>query len=83
MAEHDFQTVASETVYSGKILALRTDAVRMPGGVTAEREVVEHDGAVGVDEAQRRIDQTETLERGVDEPRGAQKPDPGVDADEE
>lgn len=48
MADHDFQTVASETVYSGKILALRTDEVRMPGGVTAEREVVEHYGAVAV-----------------------------------
>lgn len=48
VAEHDFETVASETVYSGKILALRTDQVRMPGGVTAEREVVEHYGAVAV-----------------------------------
>ena len=48
VAEHDFETVASETVYSGKILALRTDEVRMPGGVTAEREVVEHYGAVAV-----------------------------------
>ncbi len=48
VAEHEFETVASETVYSGKILALRTDEVRMPGGVTAEREVVEHYGAVAV-----------------------------------
>ena len=48
MAEHAFETVASETVYSGKILALRTDEVRMPGGDTAEREVVEHYGAVAV-----------------------------------
>lgn len=48
VAEHDFETVASETVYSGKILALRTDEVRMPGGVTAQREVVEHYGAVAV-----------------------------------
>lgn len=48
MAEHDFETIASETVYSGKILALRIDEVRMPGGVTAQREVVEHYGAVAV-----------------------------------
>ena len=48
VGDHDFQTVRSETVYSGKILALRTDEVRMPGGTTAEREIVEHYGAVAV-----------------------------------
>ncbi len=48
MAEHDFETVASETVYVGKIFALRADEVRMPGGTTARREVVEHYGAVAV-----------------------------------
>lgn len=48
MADHDFETLATETVYRGKILALRTDEVRMPGGDTAIREVVEHYGAVAV-----------------------------------
>lgn len=48
VAEHDFQTVGSEIRYQGAILALRTDEVRMPGGVTATREVVEHYGAVAV-----------------------------------
>lgn len=48
VGEHDFHTVGSETVYSGTILALRTDEVRMPGGVTAQREIVEHFGAVAV-----------------------------------
>ena len=48
VADHVFETVSSETVYRGKILALRTDEVRMPGGRTAMREVVEHYGAVGV-----------------------------------
>ncbi len=48
MAEHDFETVATQTVHRGAILALRTDEVRMPGGVTATRDVVEHYGAVGV-----------------------------------
>lgn len=48
MADHDFETVSSETVYRGSILALRTDQVRMPGGHTAKREVVEHYGAVAV-----------------------------------
>ena len=48
MAEHDFETVDSETVYVGAILALRADEVRMPGGKTARREVVEHYGAVAI-----------------------------------
>lgn len=48
MAEHDFETASSETLYTGKIFALRRDEVRMPGGATAVREVVEHYGAVAV-----------------------------------
>ncbi|SEH79702.1 ADP-ribose pyrophosphatase [Mycolicibacterium rutilum] len=48
MADHDFETVSSETLYIGKIFALRADEVRMPGGHTARREVVEHYGAVAV-----------------------------------
>lgn len=48
MAEHDFETVASETLYVGKIFALRADEVRMPHGNTARREVVEHYGAVAI-----------------------------------
>ncbi|MBF6332509.1 NUDIX domain-containing protein [Nocardia transvalensis] len=45
---HDFETVSSRTVYSGAILALRLDQVRMPGGRVVEREVIEHHGAVAV-----------------------------------
>ncbi|MEZ0359371.1 NUDIX domain-containing protein [Mycobacterium sp. SA01] len=48
MADHDFETVSSETAYRGNILALRVDQVRMPGGNIAKREVVEHYGAVAV-----------------------------------
>jgi 8-oxo-dGTP pyrophosphatase MutT (NUDIX family) len=48
VAEHEFETVASETIYVGKIFALRVDEVRMPHGNTARREVVEHYGAVAV-----------------------------------
>ena len=48
VAEHDFATLSSEIVYQGAILALRTDEVRMPGGSSAVREVVEHYGAVAV-----------------------------------
>ncbi|MCV7419968.1 NUDIX hydrolase [Mycobacterium yunnanensis] len=48
MADHEFTTVESETLYVGKIFALRADEVAMPGGRTARREVVEHFGAVGI-----------------------------------
>ncbi|MCV7193846.1 NUDIX domain-containing protein [Mycolicibacterium brumae] len=48
MAEHSFETLSSETLYVGKIFALRADEVAMPGGVSARREVIEHFGAVAV-----------------------------------
>lgn len=48
VGKHDFETVATHTVFRGKIIAVRTDEVRMPGGATATREVVEHYGAVAV-----------------------------------
>ncbi|BBZ28954.1 ADP-ribose pyrophosphatase [Mycolicibacterium madagascariense] len=48
MAEHDFTTLDSETLYVGKIFALRADEVGMPGGGTARREVIENYGATGI-----------------------------------
>ncbi|MDZ4235216.1 MAG: NUDIX hydrolase, partial [Dietzia sp.] len=45
---HEFSVVSSETLYIGKIFALRADEVQMPGGGTARREIVEHYGAVAV-----------------------------------
>lgn len=48
VAEHVFETASSETLYTGKIFALRRDQVRMPGGNVVTREVVEHFGAVAV-----------------------------------
>lgn len=47
-ARHDFAVTDSETVYRGRILALRRDRVVMPGGRIAVREVVEHQGAVAI-----------------------------------
>ena len=40
--------VSKETVYSGKIIVLRTGTVRLDDGLEAFREVVEHPGGVGV-----------------------------------
>lgn len=45
---HEFLTVASRTLYTGRVMALRVDEVSMPGGRVAIREVVEHPGAVAV-----------------------------------
>jgi 8-oxo-dGDP phosphatase len=39
---------SSEVVARGRIVTLRTDNVRMPGGETAVRDVVEHPGAVAI-----------------------------------
>jgi len=53
---HDFAVVSTEDVHIGRVVALRVDDVRMPGGSVARREVVEHMGAVAiaaVDDEQR------------------------------
>jgi 8-oxo-dGDP phosphatase len=44
----DFDIVSSRTVYTGHILTLRADEVRMPGGAVKTREVLEQFGAVGI-----------------------------------
>jgi ADP-ribose pyrophosphatase len=38
--------IDSKPVFSGKILGVRVDTVRLPDGNTATREIVEHGGAV-------------------------------------
>jgi ADP-ribose pyrophosphatase len=48
VGEHAFETVSSELIHTGKIFALRTDRVRMPGGNVVTREVVENYGAVAI-----------------------------------
>ena len=47
-ASHDYEVVASEEVYTGRVISLRKDTVAMPGGGTSVREVVHHPGAVGI-----------------------------------
>jgi len=47
-AAHEYEVVATEEVYAGRIISLRTDTVVMPGGGTSVREVVHHPGAVGI-----------------------------------
>ncbi|ALG08123.1 NUDIX domain-containing protein [Kibdelosporangium phytohabitans] len=45
---HAFEVVSTKDIHIGKVVGLRMDEVRMPGGGTAMREVVEHLGAVAV-----------------------------------
>lgn len=46
--EHDFAVVSTKDVHIGRVVGLRVDDVRMPGGSVAKREVVEHMGAVAI-----------------------------------
>ena len=45
---HEYEVKSSESVFTGKIISVRTDHVGMPGGNDSQRDVVEHPGAVGV-----------------------------------
>ena len=48
MSGHDFPVVSSTDIYRGRVLALRSDQVVMPGGRVATREITEHTGAVAI-----------------------------------
>lgn len=45
---HHFEVLSSEHRFSGSVIAVRTDAVRMPDGSVANRDVVVHPGAVAI-----------------------------------
>lgn len=45
---HDFQVLNSELIFDAPIVAVRRDTLSMPGGNTADREIIEHLGAVAV-----------------------------------
>ncbi|MGP0585727.1 NUDIX hydrolase [Paenibacillus timonensis] len=41
-------TVSTEPVFSGRVISLQIDTVKLPDGTTATREIVRHPGAVAV-----------------------------------
>ena len=45
---HDFPVQSSTDIYTGRVMALRSDEVTMPGGRVAVREILEHPGAVAI-----------------------------------
>lgn len=42
------KVIHSERVFTGRVVNLRVDTVRLPNGRTSQREIVEHRGAVAV-----------------------------------
>lgn len=47
-SRHEFPVESTKDVHVGRVMALRTDEVVMPGGRVASREVLEHPGAVAI-----------------------------------
>ena len=46
--QHRFEVVSSERRFAGAVFDVRTDAVRMPDGSVADRDVITHPGAVAI-----------------------------------
>ena len=47
-ADRRFESLGGRTVYEGRIVTLRTERYRYPDGEEVEREVIRHQGAVGI-----------------------------------
>lgn len=47
-AGHDYSLLGTEPIFTGRVISLHVDRVLMSDGTVAEREVVDHPGAVGV-----------------------------------
>jgi 8-oxo-dGDP phosphatase len=45
---HEYEVIASRRVFEGRVAAMRSDQVAMPGGVSSQRDVVELPGAVAI-----------------------------------
>lgn len=45
---HEYSVLSSQTVFEGRVIALRRDLVAMPGQASSYRDVVVHPGAVAV-----------------------------------
>lgn len=46
--EHVYDVLRSDPIYQGRVTAVRRDEVRMPGGLSSPRDVVELPGAVAI-----------------------------------
>lgn len=48
MSQFEEKTIASQTLYEGKIVTLKVDDVVLPDGEQAKREIITHPGAVAM-----------------------------------
>ena len=48
MTIDQYEVLESKRRFTGRVISLRTDEVRMSDGSVADREIVAHPGAVGV-----------------------------------
>lgn len=48
MTEHDYRVLDSRRVFTGRVAAVRSDQVAMPGGLSSQRDVLELPGAIGI-----------------------------------
>jgi len=47
-ADRRFESLGGRTIFEGRIVTLRTERYRFPDGEEVEREVIRHQGAVGI-----------------------------------
>lgn len=45
---HDYEVLHTEGVFTGRVIAVRKDQVKMPGDASSQRDVVSHPGGVAV-----------------------------------
>lgn len=48
MTSFEEKTIRRETIFSGRVVKLYVDEVRLPNGKTSTREIIDHPGAVAV-----------------------------------
>lgn len=48
MKKFEEKTIASESIYKGRIISLQVDEVQLPNGQKGKRELIKHPGAVAV-----------------------------------
>ena len=48
MSKFEEKTLSSKTIYEGKIISLTVEEVELPDGNRAQRELVQHSGAVAL-----------------------------------
>lgn len=48
MKKFEEKTIASQAIFSGRVISLKVDDVTLPNGKTAKREIIKHPGAVAI-----------------------------------